>query len=163
MSDNITKGILHKFALSEESVQEQLKQENERMSHYCDDLKRENNSSSQNIKTLKMKMSDINQTIALDVGISAEELSKQFLVVSQIMKQQSEIELLKELQRMYDSKKSLENSLQELSEMATDSDDFSSDIPSLKKRIKYCKNPLERKSLERQLNDVYKSMKKRRW
>lgn len=162
MSDNITKGILHKFALSEESVQEQLKQEIERMSHYCDDLKRENNSSSQNIKTLKMKMSDINQTIALDVGISAEELSKQFLVVSQIMKQQSEIELLKELQRMYDSKKSLENSLQELSEMATDSDDFSSDIPSLKKRIKYCKNPLERKSLERQLNDVYKSMKKRR-
>ena len=102
MSDNITKGILHKFALSEESVQEQLKQEIERMSHYCDDLKRENNSSSQNIKTLKMKMSDINQTIALDVGISAEELSKQFLVVSQIMKQQSEIELLKELQRMYD-------------------------------------------------------------
>ena len=162
MSDNITKEILHKFALSEESVQEQLKQEIERMSHYCDDLKRENNSSSQNIKTLKMKMSDINQTIALDVGISAEELSKQFLVVSQIMKQQSEIELLKELQRMYDSKKSLENSLQELSEMATDSDDFSSDIPSLKKRIKYCKNPLERKSLERQLNDVYKSMKKRR-
>lgn len=162
MSDNITKGILHKFALSEESVQEQLKQEIERMSHYCDDLKRENNSSSQNIKTLKMKMSDINQTIALDVGISAEELSKQFLVVSQIMKQQSEIELLKELQRMYDSKKSLENSLQELSEMATDSDDFSSDIPSLKKRIKYCKNPLERKSLERQLNAVYKAMKKRR-
>ena len=162
MSDNITKGILHKFALSEESVQEQLKQEIERMSHYCDDLKRENNSSSQNIKTLKMKMSDINQTIALDVGISAEELSKQFLVVSQIMKQQSEIELLKELQRMYDSKKSLENSLQELSEMATDSDDFSSDIPSLKKRIKYCKNPLERKSLERQLNAAYKSMKKKR-
>ena len=162
MSDNITKGILHKFALSEESVQEQLKQEIERMSRYCDGLKRENNSSSQNIKTLKMKMSDINQTIALDVGISAEELSKQFLVVSQIMKQQSEIELLKELQRMYDSKKSLENSLQELSEMATDSDDFSSDMPSLKKRIKYCKNPLERKSLERQLNDVYKSMKKRR-
>ena len=162
MSDNITKGILHKFALSEESVQEQLKQEIERMSCYCDDLKRENNSSSQNIKTLKMKMLDINQTIALDVGISAEELSKQFLVVSQIMKQQSEIELLKELQQMYDSKKSLENSLQELSDLATDPDDFSSDIPSLKKRIKYCKNPLERKSLERQLNAAYKEMKKRR-
>lgn len=54
------------------------------------------------------------------------------------------------------------NSLQELSELATDSDDFSSDIPSLKKRIKYCKNPLERKSLERQLNAAYKGMKKRR-
>lgn len=58
----------------------------------------------------------------------------------------------------------IENSLQELSDLATDPDDFSSDIPSLKKRIKYCKNPLERKSLERQLNAAYKSMKKkRRW
>ena len=56
----------------------------------------------------------------------------------------------------------IENSLQKLSDLATDPDDFSSDIPSLKKRIKYCKNPLERKSLERQLNTAYKSMKKRR-
>lgn len=55
-----------------------------------------------------------------------------------------------------------ENSLQELSELATDPDDFSSDIPSLKKRIKYCKNPLERKSLERQLNAAYKEMKRKR-
>lgn len=55
-----------------------------------------------------------------------------------------------------------ENSLQELSELVTNPDDFSSDIPSLKKRIKYCKNPLERKSLERQLNAAYKEIKKRR-
>ena len=45
--------------------------------------------------------------------------------------------------------------------IASNPDDFSSDIPSLKKRIKYCKNPMERKSLERQLNDAYKAMKKR--
>ena len=56
----------------------------------------------------------------------------------------------------------IENSLQELSDLATNPDDFSSDIPSLKKRIKYCKNPLERKNLERQLNTAYKEMKKRR-
>ena len=55
-----------------------------------------------------------------------------------------------------------ENSLQELSELVTNPDDFSSDIPSLKKRIKYCKNPLERKNLERQLNAAYKEIKKRR-
>ena len=55
-----------------------------------------------------------------------------------------------------------EKSLQELSELATDPDDFSSDIPSLKKRIKYCKNPLERKRLERQLNVAYKEMKRKR-
>ena len=133
------------------------------MSHYCDDLERENNSSGQNINTLKMKMSDISPTIpALNVGISAEELSKQLLTASQIIQKQSEIELLNELQRVYNSKELLENSLQELSDLATNPDDFSSDIPSLKKRIKYCKNPLERKSLERQLNAAYKEMKKRR-
>ena len=60
------------------------------------------------------------------------------------------------------SEYNIENSLQELSDLATNPDDFSSDIPSLKKRIKYCKNPLERKSLERQLNAAYKEMKKRR-
>ena len=53
-------------------------------------------------------------------------------------------------------------SLQKLSDLATDSDDFSSNIPDLKKRIKYCKNPLERKNLERQLNAAYKEMKKQR-
>ena len=55
----------------------------------------------------------------------------------------------------------IDTSLQELSELETDPDDFSSDIPSLKKRIKYCKNPLERKSLERQLNASFKHMKRR--
>lgn len=60
------------------------------------------------------------------------------------------------------SQSNLDDGLQELSELATDPDDFLSDIPLLKKRIKYCKNPLERKNLERQLNAVYKKMKKRR-
>ena len=55
-----------------------------------------------------------------------------------------------------------DDSLQELKKLATDPDDFSSDIPSIKKRIKYCKNPLERKSLEQQLNAAYKAMKKRK-
>ena len=55
----------------------------------------------------------------------------------------------------------IDTSLQELSELETDPDDFSSDIPSLKKRIKYCKNPLERKSLERQLNASFKHMKRK--
>ena len=163
MLNNAIKEIFQKFALSEESIQEQLEEEIEHMSHYCDDLERENNSSGQNINTLKMKMSDISPTIlALNVGISAEELSKQLLTASQIIQKQSKIEILNELKRTYDSKELLENSLQELSDLATDPDDFSSDIPSLKKRIEYCKNPLERKSLEKQLNAAYKDMKKRR-
>ena len=60
------------------------------------------------------------------------------------------------------SESNTENCLQEVQELVTNPKDFLSDIPSLKKRIKYCKNPMERKSLERQLNAAYKEMKKRR-
>ena len=110
-----------------------------------------------------MKKSDIGYTIVLpDVGMTSEELSRQLSIVSQILQQQSKIELYSELERLCDKERSLHESLQELSDLATNPDDFSSDIPSLKKRIKYCKNPLERKSLEGQLNDTYKKMKKRR-
>lgn len=38
---------------------------------------------------------------------------------------------------------------------------FDDDISSLKKRIKHAKSPLEKKNLEKQLNLVYKSRKKR--
>ena len=142
MSDNTLKEIFHRFVSSKsfEDIREQMNEE---------------------IK--QMKMSDISPTIVVpDVGISSEELNRQLLIVSQIIQKQSKIEILNELKRMYASKESLEDSLQELSELATDPDDFSSDIPSLKRRIKYCKNPLERTSLERQLNAAYKEMKKRR-
>ena len=68
------------------------------------------------------------------------------------------LEQLNQLSSQYNK----EDLLSSLEEIASGPDDFSSDIPSLKKRIKYCKNPLERKNLERQLNAVYKKMKKRR-
>lgn len=35
--------------------------------------------------------------------------------------------------------------------------DKNTDISSLKKRIKHCKNPMEKKMLERELNSAYKS------
>ena len=161
MSDNAIKEMLQKFSLSKETIQEQINEEIKRMAKIRnDDI--ENDSDSRNEATLKK--SDIGYTIVLpDVGMTSEELSRQLIIVSQILQQQSKIEIYNELERLCDKKRSLHESLQELSELATDPDDFSSDIPSLKKRIKYCKNPLERKSLERQLNVAYKSMKKRRW
>lgn len=160
MSDNAIKEMLQKFSLSKETIQEQINEEIKRMAKIRnDDI--ENDSDSRNEATLKK--SDIGYTIVLpDVGMTSEELSRQLIIVSQILQQQSKIEIYNELERLCDKKRSLHESLQELSELATDPDDFSSDIPSLKKRIKYCKNPLERKSLERQLNVAYKSMKKRR-
>ena len=160
MSDNAIKEMLQKFSPSKETIQEQINEEIKRMAKIRnDDI--ENDSDSRNEATLKK--SDIGYTIVLpDVGMTSEELSRQLIIVSQILQQQSKIEIYNELERLCDKKHSLHESLQELSELATDPDDFSSDIPSLKKRIKYCKNPLERKSLERQLNAAYKSMKKRR-
>ena len=160
MSDNAIKEMLQKFSLSKETIQEQINEEIKRMAKIRnDDI--ENDSDSRNEATLKK--SDIEYTIVLpDVGMTSEELSRQLIIVSQILQQQSKIEIYNELERLCDKKHSLHESLQELSDLATNPDDFSSDIPSLKKRIKYCKNPLERKSLERQLNAAYKSMKKRR-
>ena len=160
MSDNTIKEMLQKFSLSKETIQEQINEEIKRMAKIRnDDI--ENDSDSRNEATLKK--SDIGYTIVLpDVGMTSEELSRQLIIVSQILQQQSKIEIYNELERLCDKKHSLHESLQELSDLATNPDDFSSDIPSLKKRIKYCKNPLERKSLERQLNAAYKSMKKRR-
>lgn len=160
MSDNTIKEMLQKFSLSKETIQEQINEEIKRMAKIRnDDI--ENDSDSRNEATLKK--SDIGYTIVLpDVGMTSEELSRQLIIVSQILQQQSKIEIYNELERLCDKKHSLHESLQELSELATDPDDFSSDIPSLKKRIKYCKNPLERKRLERQLNAAYKSMKKKR-
>ena len=160
MSDNAIKEMLQKFSLSKETIQEQINEEIKRMAKIRnDDI--ENDSDSRNEATLKKL--DIGYTIVLpDVGMTSEELSRQLIIVSQILQQQSKIEIYNELERLCDKKHSLHESLQELSDLATNPDDFSSDIPSLKKRIKYCKNPLERKSLERQLNAVYKSMKKRR-
>ena len=160
MLDNAIKEMLQKFSLSKETIQEQINEEIKRMAKIRnDDI--ENDSDSRNEATLKKL--DIGYTIVLpDVGMTSEELSRQLIIVSQILQQQSKIEIYNELERLCDKKHSLHESLQELSDLATNPDDFSSDIPSLKKRIKYCKNPLDRKSLERQLNAAYKEMKKRR-
>lgn len=161
MSGNAIKEMLQKLSLSKETIQEQINEEMKRMDKYCNNDDIENDSDSQNEVTLKK--SDIGYTIVLpDVSMTSEELSRQLIIVSQILQKQSKIEIYNELERLCDKERSLHESLQELSDLATNPDDFSSDIPSLKKRIKYCKNPLERKSLERQLNAAYKEMKKRR-
>lgn len=41
-------------------------------------------------------------------------------------------------------------------------DDIKPTIPELKKRIKYCRNPMEKKKLQQELNQAYKEQKKRR-
>lgn len=40
--------------------------------------------------------------------------------------------------------------------------DYPDDIPAIKKQIKYCKNPMEIKALNKRLNDAYKKKNKKR-
>lgn len=54
------------------------------------------------------------------------------------------------------------NDTQELLNMMATSNDIKPDIPQLKKRIKYCRNPMEKKKLQQELNQVYKEQKRRR-
>ena len=102
-------------------------------------------------------------TKGIELELVGIERGKHLKIILERLNELSELRLYPyqcEMARLLDEY-NIENSLQELSDLATDPDDFSSDIPSLKKRIKYCNNPLERKSLERQLNAAYKEMKKR--
>lgn len=42
-------------------------------------------------------------------------------------------------------------------------DDIKPNIPQLKKKIKYCRNPIEKKKLQQELNRVYKEQKRGRY
>lgn len=52
-----------------------------------------------------------------------------------------------------ESLKDIESIFKDMAEMADSPDD---DIVTLKKQIKYCKNPMEMKMLNKSLNDAYK-------
>lgn len=54
--------------------------------------------------------------------------------------------------------KTLEQVFRDIEEMT----DISDDIVTLKKQIKYCKNPMEIKALNKRLNDAYKKKNKKR-
>ena len=58
-----------------------------------------------------------------------------------------------------ESMKILEEIFKDFKEMA---DDMPDDIVALKKQIKYCKNPMEIKVLNKRLNDAYKKKNKKR-
>lgn len=66
----------------------------------------------------------------------------------EILNCRSALTLLEELNKMF-------------SEIDTEIIDTES-ISNLKKRIKYCKNPMERKQLEQRLNVLYKEQKRKR-
>ena len=52
--------------------------------------------------------------------------------------------------------------LEKMSDLLNQELPSQSDIPSIKKRIKYCKNPMEKKKLQQELNALYKEQKRRK-
>lgn len=52
--------------------------------------------------------------------------------------------------------------LEQMSELCNEDSLPQPDISSLKKRIKYCKNPMEKKKLQQELNALYKEHKRRK-
>ena len=57
-----------------------------------------------------------------------------------------------------ESMKSIEGIFRDIEGMVEPPDD----IPTIKKQIKYCKNPMEMKMLNKRLNDAYKKKNKKR-
>ena len=51
--------------------------------------------------------------------------------------------------------------LEKMSDLFNQESPSQPDISSLKKRIKYCKNPMEKKMLQQELNDLYKEQKRK--
>lgn len=69
------------------------------------------------------------------------------------------LEALEQLSNsLSESMKNLEGIFKDIEEMVESPDD----IPSIKKQIKYCKNPMEIKALNKRLNDAYKKKNKKR-
>lgn len=67
-------------------------------------------------------------------------------------------QLLKALELLFESMKSVEKIFGDIEEIVEPPDD----IVTLKKQIKYCKNPMEIKALNKRLNDAYKKKNKKR-
>lgn len=65
------------------------------------------------------------------------------------------------LKELLESMKTYPSLSEVLDEICNEAQSKQDTISSLKKRIKYCKNPIEKKNLERELNDLYKKRKRR--
>ena len=85
-----------------------------------------------------IKRADERQSLANKLGIILEELE--------------ELDFIKDTYSSY-------LILQKLEEFWDELTTKEEDISSLKKQIKYCKNPMQKKQLEKKLNEAYKKRK----
>lgn len=95
----------------------------------------------------------------MDLDDKTIELIKYIGVVSGENISRRILEALERLSNsLCESMKNLEKIFRDIEEIAESPDD----IVALKKQIKYCKNPMEIKALNKRLNDAYKKKNKKR-
>lgn len=110
----------------------------------------------------------------INAAINAFKVGKQMDKIGQMMSAIIEARIQNELEQEYKDLKveSQGDWLEDLLKTAKESDFLEDlavvseppkqDISTLKKRIKYCKNPMEKKKLEQELNALYKEHKRNR-
>lgn len=110
---------------------------------------------------------NVNSIIALGNGVLPAEIIATYKgsyfkhMFEQIIEHTREESEKKELFiRGLESLSSEAESLSSIIEDISSNNEVIHDISALKKRIKHCKNPLERKQLEKELNLAYKEKKK---
>lgn len=81
--------------------------------------------------------------------------------IDYIIKAVSEINKVREDAGLLESINPFEmEDMSELFRKLSTVDDIKPNIPQLKRRIKYCRNPMEKKKLQQELNQVYKEQKR---
>lgn len=122
-----------------------------------------------NISELNVKLGKISDAIKVLMVVS-----KQMDAIGKMISATMEAQIQNELDQKYkDLKVELQGDWLEdllktakefdlLEDLAVISEPPKQDISTLKKRIKYCKNPMEKKKLEQELNALYKEQKRNR-
>lgn len=122
-----------------------------------------------NISELNVKLGKISDAIKVLMVVS-----KQMDAIGKMISTTMEAQIQNELDQKYkDLKVESQGDLFEdllkpakefdlLDDLALVPESPKQDISTLKKRIKYCKNPMEKKKLEQELNALYKEHKRNR-
>lgn len=114
-------------------------------------------------KPMRMIAEKIPTVAICGMGKSINNLAKEIIKAEEEYIKMEQMKVLGLNKEILNCKSTL--TLEELNKIFSETDTEIIDtesISNLKKRIKYCKNPMERKQLEQKLNVLYKEQKRKR-
>ena len=114
-------------------------------------------------KPMKMIAEKIPTVAICGMGKSINNLAKEIIKAEEEYIKMEQMKVLGLNEEILNCRSAL--TLEELNKMFSEIDTEIIDtesISNLKKRIRYCKNPMERKQLEQELNVLYKEQKRKR-